>query len=644
MKSKIFALDIWLLLGLFAITFYPLTYTGYLTADDAGRHLEVLSGGLFNGAWGIAEATGRINLFFHFVLTHIAYLVDHYIYRKFFLILPHIIVIVLFALALKNYVKSKAVSLIFLTLFLAFFTNSWEHNLYASYPFAFHVSIASIILSGYFLHKYLEEPRKIFLIMAVIAYCIAIFTYEQFVGYVIFFIALIFLRTRADNFSTKRFIMLSLPFFICTAFYLSIVVVFKHYVPGTYAGTTFATFDLVRIAKTFRVFFASAFPLYIPFKYVGRIHHGTPNFNYSISSILANLQFIWIVKSLIVSALVVRILAKSDYVPTRMQILRQASTLLLLLIISISLISLSVKYQDWVINSGVLAYSSSSYVAQICAAALIALLLSYASNSKIAISFPFIFHGIAIASISYVVLVTEMHNADVLAEQKNSANKWAAINSLHKSGKLAAIPSGSIIYAPDFINTGGIVTMREDYWASFLALKYGVDLNITGQLNEFYDPKHIGKRFELKYDSDYPNDKYSAVLSRALLSDYLAYVPDYEQTGFYGEEYDSNGHLFRWSKKASSLIICNGTEKNTSMALNATVQTDAPRAQPLLVCFFDHCNNYVFGSAPIEVKENYVVPPGCHNVNFQTEAAAINAPNDPRTMYFKISNLKTSGN
>jgi len=640
MKSKIFALEIWLLLALSAITFYPLIHTGYLTVDDSVRHLEVLSGGLFNGAWAIAESTGRITLFFHFILAHIPYLVDHRVYRKLFLILPHIIVIILFAFALKNYVKSKTVPILFCTLFLAFFTNSWEHNLYGSYPFAFHVSIVSITLSGYFLYKYLEGSRITSLVLAVTMYCIAIFTYEQFVVYIVFLLAVIILRSRADTNSRKHYFLVALPFLLSTLLYLLIGVTFKHYFPGTYAGATIAAFDIVRIAKTLKTFVASAFPLYVPFKYVGRINHGTPNFDYSISSILSNLQFVWVVKSLVVSTLVVRTLATSDYLPTRMQILRQCGTLLLLLIISVSLISLSVKYQGWVINSGVLAYSSSSYVAQICAAALIALLLSFASKRKIAKSFPFIFYSIAIAGISYIVLVTEMHNADVLAEQKNSANKWAAIESLHSSGQLSAIPSGSIIYAPEFFNTGGIVSEREGYWAYFLKLKYGVDLQFTDQINELRDTKYTGKRYELKYDSRYPNDKYSAELKVALLEDYYVYIPDNEQTGFYAKEHDGKGRLFRWSKKASSLILCNSTEKNTAIVITASVQTDAERAQPLTICYLEHCNNYRLSSTPIRVKEQYFVPPGCHHINFRTDAAAVNAPNDLRSLYFQISDLE----
>jgi hypothetical protein len=644
MKSKIFALDNWLLLCLFIITFYPLTYTGYLTQDDTVRHLSVMAGGLFSELWGIAEATGRITLAAHFFLTHIAYLVDNYIYRKIFLIVPHIIVLFLFSFTLRNYIKSKSVSIIFIILFLAFFTNSWEHNLYGSYPFAFHVSITSIILSGYFLLKYLVGSRQKYLISAVILYCVAIFTYEQFVVYVMFFLALIFMLPRTDAYSMKRSFLISLPFLLSTVIYLIIVFAFKHYVPGSNVGTTIAVFDIVRIAKTLKTFVASAFPLYLPFSYVGRIYHSTPNFNYSISSIIENLHYIWAIKALIVSALVVRTLAKSDYTSTGMQILRQAVTLFLLLIMSVSLISLSVKYQDWVINSGALAYSSSSYVAQICATALIALLLTYVSNSKLAKLFPFIFYSLVIASISYIVLVTEMHNADVLADQKNSANKWAAIESLYRSGDLGAIPSGSIIYAPEFIHTGGIASVREDYWASFLALKYGVNLNITGEISEFYNPRYKGKRFELKYDSRYPNDKYSIVLRHSLLGDYFVYIPDYGKTGFYGWEFDGNGHPFQWSKNASSLIICNGTEKNSAVVLTAIVQTDAERDKPLIICSLDHCNNYLLSSTQTKIEENYIVPPGCRDINLRTDSAAVNAPNDSRSLYFRISDLEISKN
>ncbi|MFK5947732.1 MAG: hypothetical protein QM500_03045, partial [Methylococcales bacterium] len=440
----------------------------------------------------------------------------------------------------------------------------------------------------------------------------------------------------------KNSLMIALPFMFSIVTYLLIVFSFKHILSGSYSGTEVTVLDIGRSLKTLSVFVSSAFPLYIPFHYVGRINHGWEDFGYSISNIFAHLQYIWIAKAILVSTLMVRGLYKSDYNPTGMKVFRHLGMLSLLLVSSVLLISLSDKYQYWVIESGALAYSSSSYVAQICAAGLVALTLCYLANRKMAKSLRVMFYGFAIIGVSYIVLITEMHNDDVLAAQRGSANKWAAIEGLYKSGKLSNLPSGAIIYAPDFIQTGGIVSVREGYWASFLAIKYNLDLHITRQLVTYYNPVYAGKRYELKYDSHYPNVKYSIVLKRSSLPGYHAYIPNYEKTGFYGKEVDSKGHLFQWSKQASSLFVCNGTKKDTKIQFTAVIRTDSDRVEPLTICSLHHCNDYRLSLTPTKVIEYYLLPSGCHSINFRTKAVAVNAPNDPRSLYFNISDIHLS--
>lgn len=638
-KANLISLDNWLLLGLFAITFYPLFYTGYLTNDDAMRHLEVLTGGLFNGTWGIVEATGRITLFFHFILTHISYLIDNFLYRKIFLIVPHLVVILLFSLTLFTYIGSKTVSILFCILFLAFFTNSWDHNLYGSYPFAFHVSITCIILSAYFLHKYLNCLRQKYLIVSVFSYCMAIITYEQFLIYLVFILfTILFSPHKKFAFSINHSFKIALPFLFFSALFLFTWFIIKYLMPGTYSGTSFADFNFFRFSKTLGNYIASAFPLYIPFHYVDRIEHGAASYdNYTIC-------FIWVAKSLIISALTFRTLSRSDYIPPTKMISRQSLAIFLLLIMSVLLISLSEKYQHWVIDAKSLAYSSSTYCAQLLGAALIAVLLTYISTTKIAKSYPLTHFAFMIACITYIVLVTEMHNYDVLAEQKNSANKWAALDSLYHSGRLSEIPSGSIIYGPKFIQTGGIVNLSERYWSSFTLAKYNIAVNITGDIYKLCDPKYIGKKFYLDYISHYPYSKYSVVITKSNLNNYPITIPNYEQTGFYGVEYDTSKKPFRWSNKSSSLIVCNPTDKPVDVVFIATVQTDAVRTNPLTICFLEHCNNYLLSSVPTKVKENYILPPGYHSIYFRTDAEPVNAPNDPRSLFFTLRDFEIKEN
>jgi hypothetical protein len=630
-----------MLIGLLGITFYPLLLTGFLTRDDAERHLAVLTGGIFSELAGIGEATGRLTLVFHLFFTHIPYLSDNIIYRKVLLILPHIIVVSSFAFTILKYLNSRAVAFGFVVLFLVFFTNSWEHSLYASYPFAFHVSMLGVISAAYFLYRYIETYNGVYTLLSACSYGLAIFTYEQFLPYVVFLVGLIFMHPKLiRQKSVKERAAAALPFLALFAIYLVAILSYKYSVPGRYEGTEVAAFDLFGFLRTLGVFVSSSFPTVIPVIYqiMQKTNFGgLPEYSLSWVWFLNNYEIVWFVKAFFASALMMAALRKSDYLIDGKQLIRHLTVMLVLLLLSVLLISISSKYQAWV-KVGAVAYSSSTYFAQLFSAAIISVLLFWIFSLRPLKELP----GLAVFLIALfifipVTMVIEMHNKNVLASQINSANRWKAIETLVETGEMGAIMPGAIIYAPEFMQTGGIVSMREGYWSSYMKAKYGVDAEITGNINFFYRPEIRGKLYKIKWLSRPPYKYFSAHLEE--VSGLYIHVPDNEQTGFYDVEKDQEGYEFRWSKKQSSISLCNTDAQNITSIFTGTVLTDAPRDEPLRVCFSGQCSSYKLGNIPTKLRETITLPPGCHKIEFVTDAAAVNAPLDSRRLYFQVRQI-----
>ena len=641
MKRILSKSEIALLVILATLTFYPLFSIGYTTADDVYRHLEVLSGGALAASSAIAESTGRFGLNIHIFIAHAPYLFNSVIYQKIFLIAPHVVVISLFYVLLNKFSVGREASLLFMVLFLCFFTNSWDHNLYASYPFAFHFSIAAIIISTYYLKNYIDSGARLNLALSSLAYFAAIFSYEQFLAYIVFFALLVIYYSFVKQTSWKWVASILTPYVLITAIYLATFMVYRAVTNGSYDGTSLATNDVSRFFRTLFVFTSSAFPLYIPFNYFLRIHNEINGASYSISALALNVVPIWIVKSLVASWLVLKISDVDGAIAGRRAIFIAVS-LLALVMLSVLLISLSTKYQGWVVDSGALAYSSSSFVAQLCAAAFIAVVTVGLMNTNLARKNRKLTVLGLLVLLSLIVLVTETNNSIVLSQQMESRNKWLAIELLSTNGVFNNIPENSVILAPDFVHTGGIVNVGNGYWGAYLNMRHGVKINIIDNFEDLYSPMYSGKRYVLKYYSSYPHRNFAIFLQALKIDDQRIIIPEYEITGFYGIEHDEQGREFRWSKNNSSLFLCNGASSERPLIFSASINTDAPRSEPLLVSAFGRINQYPLDNKQVLVVEKYDVTPGCHAVTFQTKAPPVMTTNETRKLFFVISEWKVT--
>jgi hypothetical protein len=627
-----------LLLLLAVMTFSPMFSTGFLTRDDAERHLEVLTGGIFGGIWGIVETSGRLTLAVHIFLTHIPYLSDDFVYPKIFLIASHVLIVSYFGYVLGKYSNSRTIALLFLVFFLVFLTNSWEHNLYASYPFAFHVSMAAAIGSSHFLYLYRVTGKRFNLNLSAISYGFAISAYEQFTIYAFFYLGLLFFWKRpfASN-GSKALLRDAIPFFITIFIYVVLVIGFKILVPGKYEGTELASFNIQGFFTTLKTFILSSFPVYIPLSNEGLIAANISGYELSLVRIFDSFRWVWLAKVMVAAVLITWALRTSDHRSGRASTISLAATLLLLLVLSVLLVSVSAKYQDWVLNHNVRAYSSSSYSAQLCAAALVAVLACAVGRTALIrkLNSGEIFVG-AVLLISPVIAVTEHHNDNILAWQRNAANKWLAIDSFVTSGVLRSMPAGSIIYSQEFMQAGGIASMREGYWGTYLGAKHGIDVDITSHLNKYYRPEYFGKRYVISYRSKYPHNSYHAKILEVTEKIYFVDIPNDESTGFYAEEKDVNGVIYRWSKKSSSLSLCNSSNENENLEFMVKARSDGSRVEPLKICLLGECRDYLLAVAVTQIRERRVFPPGCSPLTFNTSARPVLAPLDSRNLYFQL--------
>jgi hypothetical protein len=247
---------------------------------------------------------------------------------------------------------------------------------------------------------------------------------------------------------------------------------------------------------------------------------------------------------------------------------------------------------------------------------------------------------IILISITPIITIIEYHNDKILSTQRNSANKWHAIDSMSVAGVLGSIPAGSIVYAPEFMQTGGISSMREGYWSTYLKAKYDINIEITADKNKYLDKNYIDKRYIITYQSQSPYKMYHANLNKDISPEYEFFILNNERNGFYNEEKDNNGVIFRWAKKNSTLTICNNSKDGLGLELTSKVRTDNFKQYPLRVCLLGLCSDYNLNNTPTLIKEKRLFPQGCSSVNFETKSSPVFAPSDSRIMHFQLFDIE----
>lgn len=107
--------------------------------------------------------------------------------------------------------------------------------------------------------------------------------------------------------------------------------------------------------------------------------------------------------------------------------------------------------------------------------------------------------------------------------------------------------------------------------------------------------------------------------------------------GFSGLEGTGEGD-WRWCDKTGELTVQNPTDEYVTVQFSATAYTGYEEISSLTIMSEDDESEYRISSAGTAVEYTFTVHPGENQISFSTDAQRVDAPTDPRSMYFRLEN------
>ncbi len=488
-----------LLIAIAIITFFPLLFTGFATADDFHFYLVTRRGQVFAESQMFAEVAGRFYFYLVKPLYNLPYLYDNMAFIKAFQYIPLILCFLLFAKIVFMVTKSKEMAIFYLLLFLFTMQISKHTSLFVSYPFYFTFSFFLLLASVYFLIRYHQIDRKRYLIFAALLFGIGLLFYETYILFLLF----VFIIVIANNLQKEghpkekiKIILLQfLPFLVIGILYLTAYFVFRIYHPSQYAGTSF---DATKFTIPSFFYFLwrlaySSFPITV-YETSHYVFWDKSELITGYSPVLLKLMLSakveWIVKGLFVSFLGYKLLDALPAIKIKKLLAGLGIAILLIFVPHIPL-ALTVKYRHFVENGDMIGYVTT-FFSFFGTLLFLTLLLSYVVNlfnfsrivKKIIISI-FVF-GFFMCSV-----LTDFSNYTIAKDIRSANLRFHAVDELLKTDEFQSIPAGTPFYAKDLWENPSYcargLTEQDFNWYEYFEAKNGITYPVGRDAAYFLD-------------------------------------------------------------------------------------------------------------------------------------------------------------
>lgn len=463
-------LSLTLLVALVTCLVLTLTPIHHITYDDMWFELWWKQGfkNAIQTAYDLAVAQGRMprpNVMFFYL----PYFFDSTFYFNAVRFTSLLLCVYLTAKILENLTGNYRLSFLFSVLFFAFAENTWAHNLFSSFIFAWHAFFACYLFSLLLLMKALKEQRmSIAIIGAVILVIFGL--HELFVPYIFLHIVVWYWLSKPKFRENLKYLA---PYIFGVIFWLILWALWRIQHPAEYGGAQVAQISLSRIFKTLYYLTESGVPGVITIRAMT-----VPElFHQMMAEINSRMEAIWIIKGIIVGILVYYICnQKSVFIWAKNAKISLVGALIIAAFLPNILVALTPQYQKWVVDLGVRAYAYThfSYFAWTGIVAIGLLSIPYRLNNlRLCVAL-----GCALLSIAI-----DIHSAPVNADQVASSKKWQTMNAWINSDTFRNTPDNSTIYAPQLPNYRNIAAAENSYWASYIQIIKGKRLNFISKLN-----------------------------------------------------------------------------------------------------------------------------------------------------------------
>lgn len=470
---------------------------GYTTTDEMNIELWAY----LPAPTGILH--GRLNSFLSYYLA----IFPHWIYKvsgfNLFNLVNLLAIassLVLFSLTIYKATQQKFFAIFIAIFFLAAIQNNWEYNVLTSYTFYMNISISLLIISLHIFLEYFRSDNILLWMLSALVFLLTLFvSYEFFFLYVIIFVFIAAFYNKQINPTLNRSAILAA--FYISALHLMAVVIFltayfiiRLFYPSIYDGLV-VKFSINALQVIYQ-YTISSFPTYIYFHYPNLFDTYsdlTQGHSYTIYSFLSQMKAEWLIKSIVVSYFVYIVLQNRLIIISNRMFAGLTMVSIYIMLVPNILVSITDKYQSWVINHDSLAYATTYYsyfgTILLIVSGILFLNQKFNNNTIILKILKQCYVWCITIVIAFMTIATDYSNYYVFKEQKISQQKWIVLDSLVKSKHLDLIPTGSFIYAPSLFSTRGIdkrgiLDNFSDYWTKYLTLKYNKEVVISKNIKE----------------------------------------------------------------------------------------------------------------------------------------------------------------
>jgi hypothetical protein len=470
-----------LLLAIFVLG--PLFQTGFTTRDDAEAGLlPDQYGGWWPAVWALTLASGR---FFHLIWLNAVFALSrlcstHPVGYHLLALGSVLLNIAGFYLVTARVFASKAAGILAAACALTWLQNGWNHNLLTSYPVVPHLGLTSLLAVVILLLEWQRSGRSGFAIGAGAVFFVALLLSETFVVYFPVLLAVCAFRAwqmpgREVGERARITVAGSLPMIAALAIYLGCYFMFRHAYPSHHQGNQLAPFDLGRIGAVIWQYTTSTFPSYFYFR--------DP---VSVNVVFDWSRPEWLAKALIATLFCGLILVGAGRIFTVRSFAWSVLAGMACLIAPVLLVSLTPQYQDWVVDSGSLAYGAPSYYAYFAMVFLIVVVML--GLSQLLARWRLVWRLYVLLACCFVAgtsLATDYYNHSITLDQQLSHLKWKTVDRFISTDIFGAIPEGSIIYAPSLWRARGIMANSDNYWGGYFSRQSGKRVSVTRTAWEF---------------------------------------------------------------------------------------------------------------------------------------------------------------
>src|ERR1700716_2666907 len=111
------------------------------------------------------------------------------------------------------------------------------------------------------------------------------------------------------------------------------------------------------------------------------------------------------------------------------------------------------------------------------------------------------------------------------------------------------------------------------------------------------------------------------------------------QRGFYEEDRDG-AHSWHWARKQGQLVLVNPLETWRQVRVSMQLRTGFDKPRTIRISILDHTESVSVGRVLPWERVVALPPLGLLELSFSCDCKRVNAPSDPRNLYFNIDDLK----